>query len=90
MPQYVSTHLAPGMSSEEFQMAAKGVAESKFATFVHVYANLVEGFICTVYEADSEDQLVKEFERLGFPYDGIHEIQFSVDAAQLRQMAQAG
>jgi len=89
MPKFISIHQAPGVSQEEFQMNAKAVAEGKYATPLQSFANLMEGFIVTYYEAASEDELVKEFERLGFPYQEIHEIQFMATGEDMKKMAGA-
>jgi hypothetical protein len=86
VPQYISIHRAPGLSQEEFQQNAPDVLEGKHARSLHTYANVFEGFIVTLYEADSQDALVKEFERLGFPHDEIHEIQINMPREGLEAM----
>jgi hypothetical protein len=78
VPQFISIHRAPGLSQEEFQQNAPDVLEGKHARNLHTYANVFEGFIVTLYEGDSRDAVVKEFERLGFPYDEIHEVQINM------------
>jgi hypothetical protein len=87
MPKYITIHQAPGVSQEEFQANTGPVLEGKYATNLQTFANLMEGFIVTYYEAASEADLVKEFERLGFPYQEIHEIQFAATSDDLRKMA---
>jgi len=87
VPQFMSIHRAPGLSQEEFQQNAPDVLEGKYATNLHTYVNVFEGFIVTLYEGDSQDAVVKEFERLGFPYDEIHEIQINLPREQLEAMA---
>ncbi len=86
MPQFISIHRAPGLSQEEFQQNAPDVLESKHAKSLHTYANVFEGFIVTLYEGDSPDAVVKEFERLGFPHDEIHEIQINMPREGLEAM----
>ena len=86
MPQFISIHRAPGLSQEEFQQNAPDVLEGTYATSLHTYANVFEGFIVTLYEADDADAVVKEFERLGFPHDEVHEIQLNIPRAQLEAM----
>ena len=86
MPSFMSVHRAPGLSAEEFQANGAEVLEEKYAKVVHIYANLLSGFIVNIYDAESRDELVREFERVGFPYEEIQEIQFSVDRAGLEQM----
>lgn len=51
-----------------------------------MYADMFSGFIVTVYEADDQAALEREFERLGFPWDEIHEVQISGDAATLQRL----
>ena len=53
---------------------------------MHTYANLNDGTIVNLFDADSEDALVREFERLGWPHDEIHELELSVTAEELRAM----
>jgi hypothetical protein len=86
MPQFITIHRAPGLSQEEFQQNAPEVLESKHATNLHVYANVFEGFIVTLYEGESEEAVVREFERLGFPHDEIHEIQLNIPREALEAM----
>lgn len=90
MPLYVSIHRAPGLSREEFEQNAVDVLESKHAKMLHVYVNVFEGFIVTVYEGDNEQAVQEEFERLGFPFDEIHEIQLNVSRENLEQMVKGG
>lgn len=86
MPTFVTTHLAPGLSAEEIAGNAPTVAESVHAQFRHLYVNMFTGQIFTVYEADNAEDVAREFERVGFPYDDVTEVQFSLDAAALQNM----
>jgi hypothetical protein len=90
MPIFLTTHLAPGLSREEFAQNAKAVLEGRHAQFRHMYANMRSGYITTIYEAADQDALENEFERVGFPWDDIHEIDLEADVAMLRQVAGAG
>ena len=78
MPLFASIHRAPGLSQEEFMQNTPDVLKGTHATMVNVSANIFEGFIVTLYEADSPDMVVKEFERLGFPHDEVHEVQINI------------
>jgi len=86
MPQFITIHRAPGLSQEEFQQNAPEVLESKHAKNLHIYANVFEGFIVTLYEGDNEHEVIREFERLGFPHDEIHEVQLNVPREALEAM----
>lgn len=86
MPQFITIHRAPGLKREEFARNAPEVFKGKHATFLQSYVNLAAGFIASIYEAASRDALEEEFERVGFPFDEIHEIQFAQSRAQLEQM----
>ncbi|MFF5147974.1 nickel-binding protein [Streptomyces sp. NPDC013157] len=86
MPLYLSLHQAPGLSEEEIAGNAPEVAQQVHATFRHLYVNTDTGFIVTVYEAENAKAVEAEFERVGFPFDAIHEIDFSQSAAELAQM----
>ena len=81
---FLSTHLAPGLTREEMDQNASEVAQCKYAQFVHLYVNMREGFIATVYEATDQKQLEREFERLGFVWDEMHEIHASLDFDALK------
>jgi hypothetical protein len=90
MPQYATIHRAPGLSQEEFMQNAPDVLKGTYATMLSVTVNIFEGFIVTLYEADSEEMVIKEFERLGFPYDEVHEIQMHITREQLAAMVGEG
>jgi hypothetical protein len=62
------------------------VLEGKFATFVQCYANMVDGLIINIYDADNEQAVSRELERIGFPFDEIKELQFGASRADLEQM----
>ena len=42
--------------------------------------------VVTIYESESRDTLIEQFERLGLPYDEIHEIQFSQSFGEMEGM----
>ncbi|ORW41790.1 hypothetical protein AWB90_21235 [Mycobacterium paraense] len=86
MPTFLTTHLAPGLSADEIAGNAPDVAESKYATFQNLYVDMFSGFLVTIYQADSREDLEREFERVGFPFDEIREIQFALDAPGLQAM----
>jgi hypothetical protein len=86
MPKFVTIHQAPGLSREEFAQTAPAVLESKHAHFLQVFANVFEGFIVSVYEAADRAALEREFERLGFPFEQIHEAQLALTREDLAQM----
>lgn len=83
MPTFANVHRSPGLSPDEIKTTGAAVSESVHATFQHIYVDLYQGFIVSVYEADSREAVEEELERLGFPYDEIHEIQIEFDAATL-------
>jgi hypothetical protein len=86
MARFISVHRAPGLSHEEFMMSAPQVFAGKRGTMVRVYANLAAGFIIQIYDAESREALESEYERLGFPFDEIHEVQLEVTHEELGQM----
>jgi len=88
MPTYLTTHLSPGLSADEIAGNAPDVAESKYATFRNLYVNMLSGFLVSIYDADDQAALEREFERVGFPFEEIHEIHFALDAAALQLMIQ--
>ncbi|GAA5156483.1 MULTISPECIES: hypothetical protein [Amycolatopsis] len=86
MATFLTLHRAPGLSPEEIAGYAPDVAEGVHARFGNLYVNTVSGFIVTVYEADDQNALEEEFERIGFPFEEIHEIDFVLDAGRLAAM----
>jgi hypothetical protein len=86
MPRYLVIHHAPGVTSEDFQRSVPLVLEGRFATFVHCYANLVDGVIVNLYDGDSAEAVGRELERIGFPFDEIKELQFAASAADLEKL----
>jgi hypothetical protein len=53
---------------------------------VQCYANLVDGVIVNLYDADNEQSVSRELERIGFPFDEIKQLQFQASADDLRKM----
>jgi hypothetical protein len=88
MLTYLTTHLSPGLSADEIANNAPDVAESKYATFQNLYVDMYNGYLVSVYQAENRENLEREFERVGFPFEAIHEIQFALDAAGLQAMIQ--
>lgn len=86
MATFLTTHSAPGLSAEEIANVGPDVAASKYATFRHLYVNMLSGFLVSIYEADDQDALEREMERVGFAFDQIHEIHYALDAAGLQAM----
>jgi hypothetical protein len=86
MATFMTTHRAPGLSVDEIASNAPDVAKSTYAAFRDMFVNLTVGFLVTVYEADDVQALEREFERVGFPFEEIHEIQFAMDSTGLRAM----
>jgi len=87
MPRYLAIHHAPGVSQEDFQRNIPEVLRGKYATFVQTFVNLQKGTIVNIYDAESPEALAREFERIGFPFDEIQEIQFGASADDLRKMS---
>jgi hypothetical protein len=86
MPRYIVVHHAPGVSPEDFQKSVPAVLESKFARFVQCHANMADGLIVNLYDADSEQSVARELERIGFPFDEIKEQQFAASYDDLKKM----
>jgi hypothetical protein len=86
MPQFVTVHRAPMLTQEEIIANARTVLEQKHARFVQSFVSLLDGFIVTVYDADSVADLEREFERVGFPFDEMHEVQIDFTRERLAEM----
>lgn len=83
MTTYVSVHQAPSLAPEEVASYVPEIKQNTYAEFQQVFINLELGYIVTVYEADDEEAVRKEFDRIGWPVDTVTEVHFSVDAAGL-------
>ena len=66
MTQFVTVHRAPGLSRDEFQGNAAAALEGVHATFNEMWVDIFSGFIVSLYEAEDQAALEREFERLGF------------------------
>ncbi len=83
MTTYVSVHQAPALAPEEVGSYVPDIKQNTYAEFQQCFINLDQGYIVTVYEADDEEAVRKEFDRIGWPVDTVTEVHFSVDAAGL-------
>ena len=90
MALFLSLHQAPGLSPEEIAGYAPDVAKSVHATFRQLYVNTGTGFIATLYEADTAADVEQEFERVGFPFDSINELDYTLSAAELAGLLSHG
>ena len=61
MAQFVTIHRAPGLSREEFAGNAEYVYNASGATFQQMYVNLAAGFLVTIFEAESQNDLEEMF-----------------------------
>jgi hypothetical protein len=86
MALFMATHRAPGLLQEQWQDNALEVYNGDIAKFVHAYVNLSVGFIVTIYEAASADDLEEQLEIYGFPFEEIHEIEFSQSYEEMEGM----
>lgn len=86
MSLFLGLHQAPGLSPEEIAGYGPEVVEGVHATFKQLYVNTTDGFIVTLYEAAGRDDVEKEFERVGFPFDSITEIDYTVNAEELTRL----
>ena len=90
MPLFLSLHQAPGLSPEEIAGYGPEVAKGVHATFRQLYVNTGTGFIVSLYEAENAAEVEQEFERVGFPFDSIHELDYTLSAEQLAEMLSRG
>ncbi len=86
MPQFITIHRAPGLKPEELTQNAQAVVDAKVAAFRQIYVNVAEGFLVSIFEADSKDQVEEQMEILGFPVDEMHEVHFAASHAEMEGM----
>lgn len=86
MSLFVGLHQAPGLSPDEIAGYGPEVVKGVHATFRQLLVNTTEGFIVTVYEAATRDDVEQEYERVGFPFTSITEVDFTLDAEGLARM----
>lgn len=84
MPTFMAIHRAPGLSQEEIMSNGALVVESEHATFRHLYVDMYAGCLVSIYEAPDQGAVEEEFERVGFPWDEIHEVHVSLDEVSLK------
>lgn len=89
MTVFISIHQAPALAPEEVASYVPEIKLNTYAEFQQCFINLEKGFIVTVYEAESEDAVRQEFDRIGWPVDTVTEVHFSVDAAGLAAIPDA-
>lgn len=80
MTRFVSVHQAPALDPSEVSAYVPDIKQNTHATFEQCFINLEKGYIVTVYDAENEDAVRQEFDRIGWPVDTVTEVQFSVDA----------
>lgn len=85
----MSIHRAPGLSKEDFAANGAEIVNGRYATHVVTHINFLNGTIVNLFDADDEASLAREFERVGFPYDEIHEVHLSATTDDLRAMISA-
>ena len=54
-----------------------------------MWVDMFSGFIVSIYEAEDQAALEREFERLGFPWDEVHAVQVQMDYDTLERMIAA-
>lgn len=86
MPQFITIHRAPGLKRDELAQNAPQVLGASIAKFQHLYVNIASGFIVSVFEADTKEQVEEQMEVLGFPVDEMHEVHFSQSRAEMERM----
>lgn len=87
--QFISIHRSPGLSKEDFALNATDILDDGYAQLVVSYVNFIDGTIINVFDADSEDSLIREYERLGWPYDEIHEVHLVATPQEIEKMVTA-
>jgi hypothetical protein len=86
MPQFITIHRSPGLKREELAQNAPAVLNASIAKFQHLYVNIASGFIVSVFEADTREEVEEQLEVLGFPVDEMHEVHFGQSRAEMEQM----
>jgi hypothetical protein len=86
MVRFMSLHRAPGLSKEDFAQNGADIVNGQYAQHVVTYINFLDGTIVNLFDADNEAMLIREFERVGFPYEEIHEVHLTATTDDLRAM----
>lgn len=89
MTRYVSIHQAPSLDPSEVAAYAPDIKQGVNATFEQCFINLEKGYIVTVYEAETEEAVRQEFDRIGWPVDTVTEVDFAVNADGLNAIQSA-
>jgi hypothetical protein len=83
MQKFMSLHRAPGLLPENWDDNSTGIYHCKTVRMVQSYVNLGVGFIFTIWEAPSKEALTDQFEEWGFPFEEVHDVQFTQSFAEL-------
>lgn len=86
MPQFLTIHRAPGLRPEDMAANTPMVLRAEIARFRQIYVNLAEGFLVSIFEAETRAQVEEQLEVLGFPVEEMHEIQFAQSREEMEQM----
>jgi hypothetical protein len=90
MPLFITVHRAPGLKQEELTQNAQAVVDAKIAAFRQIYVNIAEGFLVSIFEAATKDEVEEQMEVLGFPVDEMHEVHFAASRDQMAAMLKGG
>jgi hypothetical protein len=84
--KFLVIHHAPGVTPEQFQENVPDILANQHATFLHCYANMANGTIVNLYDAEDDAAVEREMEAIGFPFDEIAHVQFDASPDDLRAM----
>jgi hypothetical protein len=84
--KFLVIHHAPGVTPEQFQENVPDILANRHATFLHCYANMANGTIVNLYDAEDDAAVEREMEAIGFPFDEITQVQFDASPDDLRAM----
>lgn len=83
MTLFVSVHQAPALDPAEVAAYVPDIKQNTHAEFRQCFIDLDNGFIVTLYESADEASVRREFDRIGWPVDSVHEVQYSIDKTAL-------
>lgn len=77
MPRFMVTHTLPpkGLSREQFCQVSAASQQDPNVKGLESYANLTEGKIFCLWEAQNPEAIVEWFKKMNVPYDAITKLE---------------
>jgi hypothetical protein len=88
MPKFMAIHtLPPGaMSEPQVREIAQAAQQDPAVRGYRSFLNLSEGKICCILDAPDKQTLANWYEKMGIPFDSIHQVELEDDGGTVRKL----